>query len=57
MAPSSLQRINGAPHASTERFEQILEILEQDATPIAVIETGQSSWLVAGVCLASNARR
>jgi hypothetical protein len=34
-----------------------LEILEQDATPIAVIETGQSSWLVAGVCLASNARR
>jgi hypothetical protein len=23
MAPSSLQRINGAPHASTERFEQI----------------------------------
>ena len=24
MAPSSLQRINGAPHATAERFEQIL---------------------------------
>jgi hypothetical protein len=23
MAPSSLQRINGAPHATAERFEQI----------------------------------
>ena len=32
-----------------------LVALEQDATLIAVIEMGQSSWLVAGVVPGSNA--
>src|SRR6266699_3768864 len=49
MAPSSLQRINEAPHATAERLSRSLVTLEQDATLIAVIEMGQSSWLVAGI--------
>jgi hypothetical protein len=47
MAPSSLQRINGAPHAEVERPEPIPHPLDPDGTLIAVIEMSQSSWLVA----------
>src|SRR5262249_32247898 len=37
------------PHATAERLEQIPRRSGQDATLIAVIEMGQSSWLVAGI--------
>src|SRR6266566_4293951 len=50
MAPSSLQRINGAPPMpQLNDLSRSLVTLEQDATLIAVIEMGQSSWLVAGI--------
>ena len=50
MAPSSLQRINGAPHATAKRFEQIPRNSRTRCnTNHAVIEMGQSSWLVAGI--------
>ena len=49
MAPSSLQRINGAPMPQLNDLSRSLVILEQDATLIAVIEMGQSNWLVAGI--------
>ena len=49
VAPSSLQRINGAPMLQLNDLSRSLVILEQDATLIAVIEMGQSNWLVAGI--------
>jgi hypothetical protein len=47
MAPPSLQQINEAPHATAERFEQMPR--NSRTRLIAVVEMGQSSWLVAGI--------
>jgi transposase len=49
MAPSSLQRMMERPMPQLNDLSRSLVVLEQDTTLIAVIEMGQSSWLVAGV--------
>jgi transposase len=49
MAPSSLQRTMERSMPQLNDLSRSLVALEQDATLIAVIEMGQSSWLVAGV--------
>src|SRR5438132_12350766 len=49
MAPSSLQRINGAPHATAERFEQIPHNSRTRGNTDSRDRDGQSSWLVAGI--------
>src|SRR5437899_616585 len=49
MAPSSLQRINGAPHATAERFEQIPHNSRTRCNTDSRDRDGQSSWLVAGI--------
>ena len=41
--------------AKQNDLSRSLITLEQDATVIAVIEMGQSSWLVAGIVPNSNA--
>src|SRR5262245_61247679 len=49
IAPSSLQQSDGAPMPQLNDLSKSLVALEQAATLIAVIEMGQSSWLVAGI--------
>jgi hypothetical protein len=49
MAPSSLQRMMERPMPQLNDLSRSLVVLKQDTTLIAVIEMGQSSWLVAGV--------
>src|SRR3974390_2837634 len=50
MAPSSLNPcLMERPMSQLRDLSRSLVALEQDATLIAVIEMGQSSWLVAGI--------
>src|SRR3974390_2337854 len=50
MAPSSLNPcLMERPMSQLSDLSRSLVALEQDATLIAVIEMGQSSWLVAGI--------
>jgi hypothetical protein len=44
-----------APMSKQNDLSRCLTTLEQDATLIAVVEMGQSSWLVAGAVPGSNA--
>jgi hypothetical protein len=49
MAPSSLQQTMERLMPQQNDLSRSLVALEQDATLIAVIEMGQSNWLVAGI--------
>jgi hypothetical protein len=49
MTPSSRQQTMERPMPKQTDLSRSLVTLEQDATVIAVIEMGQSSWLVAGI--------